>query len=630
MRNRLFGSFVGVIGAAILLIGINLFVSGRFANDQLDLTQGRIYTISKGTRTVLNDLKDPVTLRLFYSRKLGSVIPSYGALADRVRQMLDQYASLSHGKLRVIYEDPQPYSDTEDRALAYGLQGVPLDQGGEQIYFGLVGTNQIDTERTIAFFKPEREPFLEYDLTKLVYELSDPKRPVVGLMTSLPMQGDPRAMMMGGKTTPWASLTELQQAFTIKTIPLETQKIDPDVQVLLVAQAQHLTDPTLYAIDQFVMRGGRLMVMVDPHSDMQASTPGPNGQPPTDTSSDLAKLFDAWGIQYDPKQVVGDLQGAWRVRSSNPQDRVQAVEYIAWFAVRNGLAHDDPATVDLTQVTVASAGAISKKAGTDISFTPLLSSSDQSELFPVEKVEGNPDPGKLLAEFKPDGQHHVIAARVRGVLKSAFTGPPDLPAGTTREADLPPYKAQTDGPANLVVSADTDILGDRFWVRTGDFFGQDTAVPFSDNGAFVSNLVGTLAGGDVLLGLRSRGVSVRPFELVDSIRRDAEAHYRQTAETLQSHLTEVQKQLTDLRGASGPNAQAVMTPAQQTAIEQARSDILSTRQKLRSVQFDLQRDISALQNELRAFDIVLVPVILAILAIVLGLLRRRRRARARA
>jgi ABC-type uncharacterized transport system involved in gliding motility auxiliary subunit len=630
MRNRLFASVIGVIGAAVLLIGINLFVSGRLGNDQLDLTQGHIYTISKGTRTVLENLKDPITLRLFYSRKLGSVIPSYGALADRVKQMLDQYASLSHGKLKVIYEDPQPYSDTEDRALAYGLQGVPLDQGGEQIYFGLVGTNQIDTEKTIAFFKPEREPFLEYDLTKLVYELSDPKLPVVGLMTSLPMQGDPRAMMMGQKATPWVSLTELQQSFTIKTIPLETQKIDPDVQVLLVAQAQHLSDTAQYAIDQFVMRGGRLMVMVDPHSEMQASTPGPGGQPPTETSSDLKKLFDAWGIEFDPKQVVGDLQGAWRVRSSNPQDRVQAVQYVAWFADRDGLSHDDPATVDLQQVTVASGGAISKKDGADITFTPLLTTSDQSEVFPVEKVEGNPDPAKLLASFKPDGKRRVIAARVRGVLKSAFTGPPELPKDVKPDADVPAYKAATDGPANLVVIGDSDILGDRFWVRTGDFFGQDTAVPFSDNGAFVSNLVGTLAGGDVLLGLRSRGVAVRPFDMVDRIRSDAEARFRQTEETLQTHLNDVQKQLTDLRGASGPNAQAVMTPAQQTAIEQARQDILTTRQKLRSVQFDLQSDITSLQNELRAFDIVLVPAVLAIVAIVLGILRGRRRARARA
>jgi len=453
---------------------------------------------------------------------------------------------------------------------------------------------------------------------------------VVGLMTSLPMQGDPRMMMMGGAGTPWASLTELKQTFDIRTIPLDAQVIDPAVQVLLVAQAQHLADPALYAIDQFVMRGGRLMVMVDPHSDMEAATPGPDGQPPTDTSSDLSKLFDAWGIDFDAKHIVGDLNGAWRVRSSNPLDRVQAVQYVSWYVVRDGIAHDDPATIDLKQVTVASAGALAKKDGANIEFTPLLTSSTESELIPVEKVEGNPDPAKILADFHPDGKQRVLAARVRGVLHSAFKGPPDLPQGVERAKDMPAYKDSTGQPANMVVVGDSDILGDRFWVRTADFFGQPTAVPFSDNGAFVSNLVGTLAGGDVLLGLRSRGVTVRPFELVDQIRRDADAQFRQTADGLTKHLTDVQKQLTDLRQATGPDAQAVMTPAQQAAIEQARTDILATRQKLRAVQLDLRRDISSLETWLRLFNIVLVPAVLAVVAIILGIVRNRRRARARA
>jgi ABC-type uncharacterized transport system involved in gliding motility auxiliary subunit len=629
MRNRLFGSILGVVAVAILLVGLNLFVGGRLANSQIDLTQGQIYTLAPGTRQVLAGLKDPVTLRLFYSRKLGSTIPSYGALADRVRQMLEQYASLSHGKLKLEFYDPEPYSSVEDRALAFGLQGVPLDQSGEQVYFGLAGTNQVDTEKTIGFFKPEREPFLEYDLTKLVYELSDPTRPVVGLMTSLPMQGDPRAMMMGAKAAPWASYTELANAFTLKTVPMDSQVIDPTIQVLVVAHPHDITPQAEYAIDQFVMRGGKLMALVDPASDMQASTPSPDGQPVVDTASDLKQLFDAWGVDYDPTKVVGDLKGAWRVRSSNPTDRVQAVQYVAWFSIRDGLSHDDPATVDLQQVTVATAGALAKKPDAKIDFTPLLSSSTQSELMPVADVKGNPDPARILAGFKPDGQSRVVAARVRGVLHSAFTGPPDLPNGTKRADDLPAYKAQTDAPANLVVIADSDLLGDRFWVQVADFFGQQTATPFADNGAFITNLVGTLAGGDVLMGLRGRGVTVRPFEMVDAIRRDAEANFRQTEQNLTQHLTQVQKQLTDLRGATGPNAQAVMTPAQQTAIDSAQQDILSTRQKLRAVQLDLRRDIAALETNLRLLDIALVPALLTILAIGLGVLRNRRRAQAR-
>src|ERR1700761_8652227 len=219
--RRLSFSFLGVIAAAAIAIGINMFADARLANVQLDLTQGHIYTLSPGTKQILGSLKEPVTLRLFYSRELGSTVPSYGSYADHVREMLRDYASVSHGKVRLEFYDPEPFSDTEDRAMAYGLQGVPLDQGGTQIYFGLVGTNLEDDERTIPFFQAERERFLEYDLTKLVYDLSNPKRPVIGVMSSLPLDGDPRAMMMGQSAggQPWASSVLLRQANTIKTVP---------------------------------------------------------------------------------------------------------------------------------------------------------------------------------------------------------------------------------------------------------------------------------------------------------------------------------------------------------------------------------------------------------------------------
>jgi ABC-type uncharacterized transport system involved in gliding motility auxiliary subunit len=429
------------------------------------------------------------------------------------------------------------------------------------------------------------------------------------------------------------SITQLRQSVSVKTVPLETWSIDPDIQVLLVAQAQHLSNATLYAIDQFVMRGGRLMVMVDPYSEAEAATPGPDGQPPADTSSNLAKLFDAWGIEYDPNQVVGDLTGAWRVRSSG-SDRVQAVNYVAWFNIRDGISHNDPATADLTQITVASSGFIAKKPNADIEFTPLLSSSAESALIAVDKVKTNPDPARILADFKPQGGSRVIAARVHGVLKSAFAGPPDAAPGQTRPADLPAYRGSTDGPANLVVVADSDILADRYWVRVQDFFGQQEATPFSDNGAFVANVVGTLAGGDALIGLRSRGSSTRPFTVVDNMQQQAEARFRQTQQTLQTHLQDTEKQLEQLRQGNNAGAtaaaQASVTPAQQSAIEAARREIVDTRRQLRAVQLDLKRDIDTLEFELRLVDIVMVPALLTVLAIIIGLLRNRRRAKARA
>jgi ABC-type uncharacterized transport system involved in gliding motility auxiliary subunit len=280
--RRVWFSFIGVVAAAAIAIGVNMVADARLANVQFDLTQGKIYTLSPGTRQVLADLKEPVTLRLFYSRQLGSTVPAYGTYADHVREMLRDYASISGGKVRLEFYDPEPFSDTEDRAMGYGLQGVPLDQGGTQIYFGLAGTTLEDDERTIPFFQAERERFLEYDLTKLVYELSNPKRPVVGVMSSLPLDGDPRAMMMGQSAAgqPYASAVLLRQTNTVRSVATDVQVIDPDIQVLLVAEAQNLSPATLYAIDQFVMRGGKLMAMVDPWSEAMAATPSQTGMPP--------------------------------------------------------------------------------------------------------------------------------------------------------------------------------------------------------------------------------------------------------------------------------------------------------------------------------------------------------------
>jgi ABC-type uncharacterized transport system involved in gliding motility auxiliary subunit len=644
--RRLTFSVLGVLAAAAIAIGINMFADARLANVQVDLTQGHIYTLSSGTRQVLADLKEPVTLRLFYSRQLGSTVPTYGTYADHVREMLRDYASISNGKVRLEFYDPEPFSDTEDRAMAYGLQGVPLDQGGSQIYFGLAGSNLEDDERTIPFFQAERERFLEYDLTKLVYDLSNPKRPVIGVMSSLPLDGDPRSMMMtqgrGPGGQPYASSVLLRQTNTVKNVPVDAQVIDPDIQVLLVAEAQNLSPATLYAIDQFVMRGGKLMAMVDPWSEALAATPSPTGMPPSDTHSDLKQLFDAWGIVFDPAKVVGDLTGAWRVRAGG-NDQVQAVDYVAWFNIRDGINHDDPATADLQQVTVASSGFLSKAPNATIDFTPILSSSDRSGLIPLDQIK-TPDPAKVLAGFKPEGGPRVIAARVHGVLKSAFSGPPPLQADQKRPDNFPAYKAQTDGPANMVVAADSDILADRYWVRVADFFGQQTATPFSDNGPFVANLVGTLAGGDALIGLRSRGDTNRPFTLVAAMQSEAEAQFRQTQQALQQHLDDVEKQLQTLRsgggrsggaGASGAgpgdNAKpdAVITPEQRAAIDAARQDVLETRQKLRAVQLELNRDISHLETEMRIFTIVLVPALMTVLAIGMGILQRRRRARTR-
>lgn len=635
--RRLWSSALGLIAAAALAVGVNMLADRLAPRARLDLTQQHLYTLSDGTLSVLRGLHDPVTLRLFYSRRLGAAVPAYGSYAERVRAMLDEYVARSGGKVRLEVFDPEPFSETEDRALAFGLQGVPVDQSGEQIYFGLAGVNLLDDERTIPFFQPDRERFLEFDLTRLIYELSNPTRPVVGVMSGLPLNGDPRMMMMmrgSPQAQPYAVMQSLRQFFTVQDVAVDSQSIPDAVQVLMVVHPQNLSDATQYAIDQFVMRGGKLIVFVDPHSEGQAMRPGPGGQPPTNTASSLDRLLNAWGVETPHDKVVLDLRGAWRVRA-NPNDRVQAVDYVAWFNLQGDSISDaEVATAQLHQVTVASAGEIRRRDGADIEFVPLLRSSDRAMLGAVNLVRENPDPARILADFHADGQRHVIAARLRGTLNSAFPdGAPPAPQGSQRPADFPAHRAHTEGAANIVVVADADILEDRFWVRVQDFFGQQVATPFSDNGALVANLADTLSGGDALISLRSRGDSLRPFTVVEDIRRDADARFRQTERELQQRLQQTERRLRELRqgqgGERGQAGGAVITPEQRAEIDAARAQILQTRRQLRAVQLDLRRDIERMETWTKALNIAAVPVLLALFAIGLGIARARRRASAR-
>jgi ABC-type uncharacterized transport system involved in gliding motility auxiliary subunit len=344
-----------------------------------------------------------------------------------------------------------------------------------------------------------------------------------------------------------------------------------------------------------------------------------------DTSSSLEKLFAAWGVAFDKDQAVGDLRGAWRVRAG-PQDRVQAVDYVAWFnAQADGLNRTDPTTGELNQVTVASAGFLAPREGATTRFEALISSSaTEASAIDAAALREEPNPTRLLASFKPSGQRYTLAARISGTVATAFPG--DLPEGVDAPAERLTAARE---PVNIVVVADADVLEDRFWVRVQDFFGQQTATPFSDNGSFVVNVTDNLSGAAALIGLRSRGEAARPFTAVEAIRRGAERDFREKEQALTKKLEETEKLLRELRTGSAPGAartaEAVITPAQRAAIDEARRTIVETRRELRQVQFDLKRDIERLKGSLQLWNVVAVPVGVMVLALVLGLVRRSRR-----
>lgn len=631
---------------ALMLVSVNV-IAARFFAWRLDLTAEHLYTLSRGTVQTLAKIDEPITLRFYYSTRLADEVPSYGVYAQRVRELLDQYVAAAHGKIRLEVSNPQPFSDVEDRAVAFGLQGVPLDVQGEQVYFGLAATNSTDDQQVIAFFQPERERFLEYDLTKLVHSLAFPKKTVVGLISALPLEGDMMAMMRGRPAEPMAVIEQLQQLDNVKPLAANIDAIPADVDVLMLVHPQNLSERTLYAIDQFVLKGGKALVFVDPYSEFQASHPSQLNPPGSPSESNLEPLFKSWGFEVPPKTVVGDRRDAQRVgvpglRGSRPLD------YIAWLNLKAAnLNRDDMITADLSHINMASAGIIEPLEGAKTKIEPLITTSPDSMKIPSEKFAGLPDVAGLLAEFKPDNKRYILAAHVTGIAQTAFPdGPPKPPepakseAAKEGETDSPPPKPtetpaspaaeqvkQSAQPISLVVVSDTDLLDDRFWVQKQDFFGQRVLVPTANNGDFVANAIEVLAGGEDLVDLRTRGTSARPFEVVDQIQREAQARYSAEERALQTRLKDTQTKLESLTGKDQTNAPTTLSAEQTKAIEEFRTDMVQTRRQLRDVQAALRSDIRRLKAGLEFLNIALIPIIVAVVAVILGALRLKRRSR---
>jgi len=623
---------------ALMLVSANI-IAARFFAARLDLTAERLYTLSPGTLRTLAKIDEPITLRFYFSSRLGNEVPSYGVYAQRVRELLDQYVAAAHGKIRLETYNPQPFSDVEDRAVAFGLQSVPLDVQGEAVYFGLAATNSTDDQQVVAFFQPERERFLEYDLTKLIHSLAFPKKTVVGLMTALPLEGDRMAMMRGRPSEPMTVIEQLRQLDQVKPLAADVDAIPADIDVLMLAHPQGLPEKTLYAIDQFVLKGGKALIFVDPLSELQASHPSQLNPPGSPTSSNLERLFKSWGFEVPVTTVAGDRRDAQRVGVPVPGQGTRPLDYIAWLNLRAAnLNRDDMITADLSHITMATAGIIEPLEGAKTTIEPLITTSADSTKIPAEKLMGLPDVAGLLAQFKSDNKRYILAAHITGMVETAFPdGPPKPPEPAkpeteeTKEGEAKPTAAesvkQSAQPMNIVVVADTDMLDDRFWVQAQDFFGQRVIVPTANNGDFVANAIEVLAGGEDLVGLRTRGTSARPFEVVDEIQREAQARYSTEERALQEKLKETQAKLANLTGKDQANAPATLSPEQTKAVEEFRAEMVQTRRQLRDVQAALRSDISRLKAGLEFVDIALIPIIVAAVAVFLGAVRLKRRHR---
>src|SRR5580658_9106018 len=585
---------LGLVLTAILFISVNSLAGRLFGGAHVDLTDQQLFTLSPGTKAVLAKIDEPLTFKLYYSKRLGVVSPGYAVFAERVQEVLREYAARANGKIELKVLDPVAFSDVEDQATAAGLQGVPIDENGEQVYFGLVGTNSTDDQEVIPFFQSDREKFLELDLTKLVQSLAFPKRKVIGLSTALSLDGDVMAQMQGRPSHAQVIMDQLRQTFDIHTLSPNFDKIPDDIDVLMLVQPEKPQPKTEYAIDQWVLGGGHALVFVDPDSEFQTTHPSMLTPPGSPNAADLDPLLKAWGVELAKDKVVGDRLAARRVN-------------------------------------VATAGALIPIAGAKTTIEPLLQTSVQSELIDVERVKQSPpDVLGILRDFKPSGTRYIIAARISGPADTAFPdGPPaalDAQGKPVGEPDPAAKAAQlttAKTPINVIVVADSDLLDDRFWVQIQDFFGQRVATPQAGNADFVANAADSLAGTGDLIGLRSRGSAVRPFTLVEDEQRAAQDKYQAQEKSLQDTLKQTQAKLDEINGKdTDPDK---LTPDQAQAVEQFRTTIIQTRQQLRQVQLALREAIDRLKLELVALDVGAVPLLVAIAALVAGLLRLRRR-----
>lgn len=610
--KRVMYSGAGLLLIALAFLLFNAFSGLVFTHARLDLTEQKLYTISEGTKTILEGLDKPIELDFFYSDEATKGLVALRNYARRVEELLRAYERESGGKLKLHVVDPEPFSEEEDRAAELGLQAVPLNQGGDKVYFGLAATNADGRTQSIPFFALDQEEFLEYELSRLVQSLASPQMPVVGMLSDLPITGgfDMRTQQA---TPPWMVLEQIRQLFHIESLERNVDMIPANVSVLMLVHPKALPEPTLYAIDQFVMRGGKLLVFLDPYSEADPGIAFMPGEPGDGKGSNLTPLLKAWGVRMAPDQVVLDAANAMSVGVGEER---RPVRHPGWLSLpQQTMDADDVTTASLESLTMATAGFLEPLENATTRFTPLVQSSTYAMPIEAQRFATLENPEVLLRDLEPTGERYTLVARIQGPAHSAY------PDGIEGRKD----GLKDSASINVIAVADTDLLSDRMWVQVQDFFGQRMPQPWADNGTFVVNALDNLSGTDALISVRSRGRFARPFVVVEELQRQAENRFREKEEALQQRLAATEAQLAELQG---PNADGAieLTAEQQAALQRYMQEKLRIRKELREVRYQLNADIDALGRLLKFFNIALVPLVLTLVVLLTWLWRRRRTA----
>ena len=614
-RTMLYASLVLLVVIFVPLI----VVSSRWLHaTRIDLTTDQLYTLTPGTLHIVDTLQRPLRLTLYFSDHATRDLPQLRSYEQRVNEMLQEMVARSHGRIRLQVIDPVPYSDDEASAEGGGLTAANGGSNGERVFFGLVGSAMAGgadgdsaedrvPDRTLAipFFDPAREAFLEYDIAKLLYELNQVNKPSIGVISSLPVAGNPAL----GQPA-WTVLQQLDQLFDVKMLDASTlQHVDDSTKVLLLIHPKQLSLDAQYAIDQYVLRGGHLAVFVDPDAELDTTPFAADSATFPDHSSDLPRLFAAWGVLYDPHKVVLDRTLALPIELAGSSFNHPAMLALG----AQELNRNEAITASLQRINVSTIGYFDLAPDAHTRLVPLLQSSADAEVVPTQRVlDASNDPTTLLQGYRPDNAHYVLAARLRGTFGSAFP----------ERARQPGHLAHSAPNAEVLLVADTDLLSDRLWVEPQTLLGQTMMQVFANNGDFVTNLVDNLSGSSALLSIRGRSTSQRPFTRVQALRNVADQKFLQKEQELEQELAETRRRLDELQPAKGSPGSTV-TAEQRQEIEQFRQRQLAINKELRDVQHQLNAEIDALGLRVKVLNIVLVPMLVVLIGLLYGWRRSR-------
>ena len=639
-KKVLFSSF-GLAAIALILL-LSVLVVSFLPSLRIDLTEDRLYSLSDGTRNILANLNQPVELMFFYSDSATEDVPQLRTYGNRVQELLREIVIASEGNLRLSVIDPEPFSEEEDLATQFGVRAVPVTQGGEGVYFGLVAAQDdegvpeaLRVTETMPLIRPDQEEFLEYEFMKIITQVTNPERTIIGLITQLDIDGgfDP---MTGQGTQQWMIMDLIRQLYEVRRVDLTSDFIEEDIDILMIVHPEGLSDRFLYAVDQYVLQGGDALVFLDPNADSMVGRSPQGNLIPAGMSSELPGLLEAWGIEFDNTKVLADNELALRVMMGQGQ---RPVPHLGMLGVQgNFLAQDDVITNRLETINLSSAGAISQLNDTNTTFEPLIVSSSDSMLMDRSFVESVTDPTLLFDEFESEDKIFVIAARVSGLIETAFPdGQPTITETeeesnsdeeegdeevfepdalddideVSEEVGVEHISASTE-PSNILVFADSDILSDRLWVQVTQFFGQRIPQPFANNGDLIINSMDNLSGGADLSSIRSRGRYSRPFTKVLTLQREADDRLRQEEGELLGRVAETEASLAELSTDEDGNPIGELTTEIQTEIDRFNAELIDTRRRLREVRFQLTEDIEQLGSNLKAANTVLVPILLTL------------------